>query len=109
MAQNLETGMRPAFIAFIAACLPLGAYAHGGWTPQVDAMQASRAEPVIALRTNDAAAEKSGKLAASTPDVPSKDPPLCTSPAVSAWNPAATGDGRICKPTQWAGPKNWRG
>jgi hypothetical protein len=94
--------MRPAFIAFIAACLPLGAYAHRGATLPVHEMP-DGGTPVSG--TAIAIAEPF----TATPDLPSADPPLCASPAVTAWNPAAAGDGRVCRPTQWAGVKPDRG
>jgi hypothetical protein len=97
--------MRPALIALIACSLPLGAYAHRGATPPIGAIPASKAkaESLMAVVTaENTAVERSGAVAATTPDVPSKEPPLCASPALSTWNPAATGDGRICTPTQWA-------
>jgi hypothetical protein len=104
--------MRPAVIAFVAACLPLGAYAQLAWTPPAATKVETVAAPVAAIdktvaptTAGNTAAPKNGAVAANTPDVPSKEPPLCASPAVSAWNPAATGDGRICTPTQWAESK----
>ena len=101
--------MRPILIAFIAACLPLGAYAQLAWTPPPSARQT---EPVATMppqsQTKDqvkdqaATAKAKDALAANNPDPSTEETPLCASPAVSAWNPASTGKGAICRPTQWA-------
>lgn len=105
--------MRPALVALLAAVLPLGVYAHQGWSsPPAAKVVSQKAEPAAApiVIADNAVEKKSGDVATTTtPDVPSKDPPLCASPAISVWNPAATGDGRVCQPTQWAEAKAGRG
>jgi hypothetical protein len=84
--------------------LPLGAYAHPGQWSEMKAEKA--AEPVSKAEINDdsaKAAEPKRDFASNDRIAPAPKTPLCASPAVSAWNEAATGKGIICKPTMWAG------
>jgi hypothetical protein len=77
--------MRTVIIAFIAGSLPLLSYAH----PNVPRERAETAKvETKSLKTSEA-------------EKPKQETPLCASPEISTWNPAAAG--WMCKPTLWAG------